>query len=227
MLYSLSRHVVRGVFRVLWPTTVKGLSNVPAHGPVILASNHRAFIDSIVIPMIVPRRVVFIAKAEYFTGTGVRGALDRFFFTLVGAIPVDRKAQTNATAALEQAVDVLQEGHAFGIYPEGTRSRTGLLYRGRTGVAWIALKENAVVVPVGIKGTDKAQDIRTNRLTPFKKLTVTFGEPIPAAQYQHLKPGQARRQLTDHIMDKIAALCGQERSDSYAPSAATSASTGA
>lgn len=221
MLYPVARAIVRTVYRVLWPTTVTGLENVPTEGPVVLASNHRAFMDSILIPMVVPRRVVFIAKSEYFTGTGLRGAANKFFFTLVGAIPVDRAATTSATAALDQAVSQLRLGNAFGIYPEGTRSRTGKLYRGRTGVAWIALRENVPVVPVGLIGTDRAQNIANNRLRPFKRLTVSFGEPISPADFADLKPAKARRAMTDRIMTAIGHLVGQTPETTYAPSSAT------
>lgn len=220
MWYELSRTAVRAAFRVLWPTTVVGVDKVPAQGPVILASNHQAFMDSILIPAVVPRRVVFIAKSEYFTGSGVRGAVDRAFFTAVGAVPVDRElaAKGSATAALEQAAAVLRDGLAFGIYPEGTRSRTGMLHRGRTGVAWLALQEKVPVVPVAITGTARAQDIATNALRPFHQLRVEFADPVYPGDYVDRKPAVARRALTDDVMAAIARMSDQPVSSEYAPS---------
>lgn len=215
--YALSRQVVRGAFKVLWPTTTVGLDKVPSQGPVIIASNHLSFIDSVVIPMLVPRRVAFLAKAIYFQRSGLKGAIDRHFFTMIGAIPVEREKMKSATASLDEAVKVLEDGGAFGIYPEGTRSRTGLLYRGRTGVAWLALNQNVKVIPVGIRGTKEIMDVTTGKIAFFRKIHVTFGDPIDPAQFQGLPPGKARRQLTDAIMDSIAEMTGQERSPEYAP----------
>ena len=151
MLYTVLRRLLGAVFHLMWRPVVEGVEHVPITGPVILASNHLSFIDSIVIPLAVPhRRVTFLAKAEYFTGGGLPGLPRRFFFRTMGAVPLQRGEQTEAEAALRLAVEVLGGGLALGIYPEGTRSRDGRLYRGRTGAGWVALASGAAVVPVGL-----------------------------------------------------------------------------
>ena len=132
---------------------------MPSSGPVIVASNHLSFADSMVIPIVAPRRVVFLAKEDYFTGTGAKGAAVRAWFTGMGMIPVDRDDTKAALASLDVALDVLGRGEAFGIYPEGTRSRDGRLYRGRTGVAHLALTSGVPVVPVGLTGTEHIQPV--------------------------------------------------------------------
>lgn len=188
---------------------VTGLDNVPRTGPVLLAGNHLSFIDNVVIPVAVPRRVRYLAKSDYFSGTGLQGAWYRFFFSSVGAVPLPRGTHTDAQAALDIARGLLEDGQAFGIYPEGTRSRDGRLYRGRTGVAWLALQTGAVIVPVGLTGTDKAQPVGQHLLRP-RKITVAFGEPISVDSVAGLAaPAQQRRALTDELMTRIAALTGQ------------------
>ena len=215
MLYTVLRRLLGMVFRLLWRPVVEGVEHVPTTGPVILASNHLSFIDSIVIPLAVPhRRVTFLAKAEYFTGGGVLGLPRRLFFRTMGAVPVQRGEQTDAEAALRQAVQVLGGGLALGIYPEGTRSRDGRLYRGRAGAGWVALTSGAVVVPVGLRGTDRVQPVgaRIPRPAPVQ---VRFGAPLLPSSYAGLRPALARRTLTDDLMDEIARLSGQERSPDY------------
>src|SRR5918992_617219 len=139
MVYRIVRAVLSVLFRVIYRPRVIGLENIPATGPVILASNHLSFVDSMVIPMVVPRRVAFLAKSEYFTGTGVKGTLTRWWFNGFGMVPVDRDDSRAAQVSLDKALEILGEAGAFGIYPEGTRSRDGRLYRGRTGVAFLAM----------------------------------------------------------------------------------------
>src|SRR5690606_17547352 len=156
----------------------------------------------------------FLAKSDYFTGTGIGGAFRRELFTAMGAIPVDRNSASAAQESLDAALDVLNSGGAFGIYPEGTRSRDGRLYRGRTGVAWLALTANAPVVPVGLLGTDDIQPVGTS-LPRLAKVTVQFGEPIHPATYADLPAGMARRRLTDDVMTAIQALTGQEPAGVY------------
>ena len=153
MLYEVTHAVVPPLAKAVWRPTVEGLDNVPASGPVIVASNHVSFADSLVIPIVAPRKVVFLAKQDYFTGTGIKGALQRGWFSGHGMIPVDRDDSKAALASLDIALEVLGRGEAFGIYPEGTRSRDLRLYRGRTGVAHLALTSGAPVVPVGLVGT--------------------------------------------------------------------------
>jgi 1-acyl-sn-glycerol-3-phosphate acyltransferase len=214
MPYTIARLIVGLVFRVLWRPRVEGLENVPESGAVIIASNHLSFIDSVVIPLAVPRRVRFLAKAEYFTGRGLRGRGVALFFHLIDAVPVERTGNRDSMRSLESALAVLREGTAFGIYPEGTRSRDGRLYRGRTGVGWLALTSGAPVVPVTLSGTDRVQPVgaRGVRVAPVR---VRFGRPVDPVDYAGMPAGRARRALTDEVMERIAALSPQERADAY------------
>jgi 1-acyl-sn-glycerol-3-phosphate acyltransferase len=217
--YTLVRWVIAMVFRLIWRPTVVGRGNIPRHGAVILASNHLSFIDSVVIPLVVPRRVRFLAKAEYFEGHGLRGHVTAMFFRAVDAVPVHRESQRDALSSLELALDVLRDGHAFGIYPEGTRSRDGRLYRGRTGVGWLAMASGATVVPVTLIGTDRIQPVGA-RLPRVRRARIVFGLPVdPAAFITRVAAsgaaGKARREITDLVMDRIAAPSAQERVTHY------------
>ena len=215
MLYGVLHRVVPPVAKAVWRPTIEGLEHVPATGPVIVASNHLSFADSVVIPVVVPRKVVFLAKSDYFTGSGVRGALMRGWFNGLGMLPVDRDDNKAALASLETALEVLGRGEAFGIYPEGTRSRDGRLYRGRTGVAHLALTAGCPVVPVGLRGTDDLQPVGSN-LPRLAHVTVRFGAPIWVGdEYDGVPPGRARRDLTDRIMAAIAGLSGQPLAGVY------------
>jgi 1-acyl-sn-glycerol-3-phosphate acyltransferase len=214
MAYAIARLIVGVIFRVFWRPRVEGLENVPQQGAVIIASNHLSFIDSVVIPLAVPRRVRFLAKAEYFSGRGLRGRGMALFFHLIDAVPVERTGNRDSMRSLESALAVLREGTAFGIYPEGTRSRDGRLYRGRTGVGWLALTSGAPVVPVGLTGTDRVQPVgaRGVRIAPVR---VRFGPAVDPADYAGMPAGRARRALTDEVMERIAALSPQQRADTY------------
>lgn len=215
MLYLFSHRVVAPALRAIWRPTVTGTQHIPRTGGVLIASNHRSFIDSVVIPTVSPRRVYFLGKSDYFTGTGVRGAVSRAWFSSVGMIPVERDDPRAAVNSLDTALEVLRRGDAFGIYPEGTRSRDGRLYRGHVGVAHLAMTADVPVVPVGLIGTEKVQPIGENRprLVPFE---VHFGEPIRfTGRFEGVPAGRARRLATDEIMDAIARLCGQERAEGY------------
>ena len=214
MLYVLARAFCLALFRVLWRPVLVGRENIPATGPVILASNHLSFIDSIVIPLAVSRPVQFLAKAEYWEGRSPAAWPRRLFFAAFAAVPVQRDQQSDAQAALDLALGVLRQGQVFGVYPEGTRSRDGRLYRGRTGVGWLALESGAPVVPVGLVGTDRVQPIGT-RFPRVHRVRVAFGEPVRPETYAGLPPGRARRALTDEVMDRVAALSGQERAEGY------------
>lgn len=223
MLYELLHPVVTPLATAIWRPEVVGADHVPASGPVILASNHRSFIDSVVIPLTSPRQVAFLAKAEYFTGTGVKGWISREWFEGVGSIPVDRDDTRAAQKSLDAALAHLRKGGAFGIYPEGTRSRDGRLYRGRTGVAWLALQAQCPVVPVGLQGTQDIQPVGA-RFPRRAKVRVEFGEPIHVAgRFDGVPQGRARRELTDEVMARILAMSGQEWAGEYnqrAPDAA-------
>jgi 1-acyl-sn-glycerol-3-phosphate acyltransferase len=215
MGYAITRWIVGLIFRVFWRPRVEGLENIPESGPVIIASNHLSFIDSVVIPIIVPRPVAFLAKSDYFEQPGVKGRLAKAWYEGLGALPVDRDDSKAALASLDTALGVLAEGGAFGIYPEGTRSRDGRLYRGRTGVAQLALTSGAPVVPVGLQGTAEVQPVGTRR-PRLVKVTVAFGEPIDVrGQYDGVPPGRARREITDRIMTEIQKLTGQEEAGVY------------
>ena len=194
--------------------TVIGLENVPKSGPFIVAPNHLSFLDSVIVQALMPRPVAFFAKAEYFTTKGLKGRVMKSFFTAVGSIPVERGEQAASVQALKTLLDILEDGRGIGIYPEGTRSRDGILYRGRTGVGWLALTTGAPVIPVGLIGTEKLQPAGRNAVSP-QHFTMKVGEPLyfDRTGPEHSLP--ARRQVTDKIMDAIAELSGQQRSTSY------------
>lgn len=215
MYYTAVHTVLRPVSRALWRPTIVGEHNVPPTGGLILASNHLSFIDSFAIPLAAPRQVSFLAKDDYFTGTGVRGRLVRSWMESIGAIPVDRRSSRAAQQSLDAALAVLRSGGAFGIYPEGTRSRDGRLYRGKTGAAWLALTANVPIVPVALKGTQDIMPIGAT-LPRLAKVSVTFGTPIEVTgRYAGMPQGRARRELTDQVMAAIAALSGQERAEEF------------
>lgn len=216
MLYGALRQTAAVLARTLCRPTIEGRDNVPATGPVILAGNHLSFVDSVVIPLSVTQRPVrFLAKSDYFETPGVKGRLTKTMFGALGAMPVRRGNARDAMLSLEMMLDRLNDGEACVVYPEGTRSRDGRLYRGRTGVAHLALESKAVVVPVGLSGTQQVQPIGANMPRP-RRFTVRFGEPMDfSTGFDHLAPGKARRVITDRIMDSIAGLTGQERAGTY------------
>jgi len=211
VFYLLVRFVLRPLVHVVFRPTVIGRENVPLTGPVILASNHLSFIDSIGIPLVAPRKVAYLAKAEYWRGAGFSGWVSRTLFTGLGALPVERQDHRAAQAALDTAMGVLRAGGAFGIYPEGTRSRDGRLARGKTGVAWLALTADCPVVPVAVIGTDKIQPVGARWPRPHA-VSVTFGEPLTFPEHRgQAGSNRARREVTDRVMESIAALSGQEK----------------
>ena len=215
MMYDVLHAIVPPVARAVWRPTVEGIHHVPLSGPVLIASNHVSFADSVVIPIVAPRKVVFLAKSDYFTGSGVKGMISRAWFEGLGMVPVDRDDTRAAIDSLDIALEVLGRGEAFGIYPEGTRSRDGRLYRGRTGVAQLALTAGVPVVPVGLTGTADLQPIDAT-WPRLAKVTVRFGEPLDfTGRFDGVPRGRARREATDEIMDAIHALTGQERVDAY------------
>jgi 1-acyl-sn-glycerol-3-phosphate acyltransferase len=216
LLNHFMNGVVKPVARGIYRPHVEGRENVPRSGGVLFASNHLSFCDSVAIPLVCPRRVSFLAKAEYFEGTGIKGALGRAFFTGTGAVAVPRDAKRGAKAALEVALQVLESGNGFGIYPEGTRSLDGRLYRGRTGVAWLALTARVPVVPVAVVGTDLVQPVGTRIPKLRPRAVVKFGEPLDFSEhYERKDVARARREVTDEIMDAIQKLSGQEAAGVY------------
>jgi 1-acyl-sn-glycerol-3-phosphate acyltransferase len=200
--------------RLVFRLSIDGRDNVPRRGPVILAANHLSFVDSLVIPLAAPRSVAFLAKAEFFQRPGLKGWLTRTSLIATDAIPVQRGGHRAAQSALDVALGVLAEGRAFGIHPEGTRSRDGRLYRGRTGVGWLALASGAPVVPVAVVGTDRVQPIGA-RLPRPGKVAVRFGRPLAFSAAELGSAGQARRAVTDEIMRAIQTLSGQEPANVY------------
>jgi 1-acyl-sn-glycerol-3-phosphate acyltransferase len=222
MFYWLLKYVVLGpLLKGLFRPVVDGRRNVPPTGPVILACNHLSFSDSIFTPLIVDRRVTFVAKAEYFTGKGIKGWLMRQFFLSTGTIPVDRSGGKAAQAALDTLLRVLKSGNVAGIYPEGTRSPDGRLYRGKTGVARLALESGALVVPVALLNTDEIQP--TGKLIPkIKRVRIRFGTPLDFSRYATSRGDRfVERAITDEIMYELMTLTGRPYTDIYAASLKT------
>ena len=213
LFYWFLKFVAIGpVVRVLFRPKAEGVENVPATGMAILASNHLSAADWIFMPLSLKRRVTFLAKAEYFTGTGVKGFLQRAFFTGAGQVPIDRSSASAAEAAIQTGKRILREGKLLGIYPEGTRSPDGRLYRGKIGVARMALDTGAPVIPVAM--------CYGSRKLPFgKKITrvrVRFGKPLDFSRYEGLSGDRfVERSITDEIMYEIMELSGQEYVDVY------------
>ncbi|WP_133852800.1 lysophospholipid acyltransferase family protein [Labedaea rhizosphaerae] len=215
MLYQVVRRVLAPLLKAVFRPHVEGIEDVPPEGPVIFASNHLSFIDSIIIPLIAPRSVSFLAKAEYFEGGNLRQRMAGAFFSAMGAVPVRRGQGRAAVAALDAGIEVLNKGGGFGIYPEGTRSLDGKLHRGHTGVAQLALSTGALVVPVALLGTDKVQP-KGKKLPRVHRFTVRFGKPLDFSRYEGMGASPPiRRAVTDEIMYAIMELSGQEYVDSY------------
>ena len=217
MFYWLLKYVVLGpLLKLIFRPQVEGLEHVPRSGPAILASNHLSFSDSIFTPLIVKRRVTFVAKAEYFTGKGIKGWLTRQFFVSTGTIPVDRSGGQAAQAALDTQLRVLRSGNIAGIYPEGTRSPDGRLYRGKTGVARLALTSGAPVIPVAQLNTDEIQP--TGRLIPrIRRVRIRFGAPMDFSRHAGASGDRfVERAVTDEIMYELMELSGREYVDVYA-----------
>jgi 1-acyl-sn-glycerol-3-phosphate acyltransferase len=208
--YRLGRALIAPFMRAVYRPRIEGRENVPHDGPVIFASNHLSFIDSVAIPVAAPRPVHFLAKSSYFDTWS-----SRTFFTAIGAIPVVRGAGQAALDALDQQRMLLDTGSAVALYPEGTRSLDGRLYKGRTGVAFLALQTGAPVVPVGLLNTDKVMPVGAKFPALKPKITVRFGEPLDLGHHGPASSGKARRLATDDIMAAIHALSGQELANVY------------
>ncbi len=218
MGFWLAKFVFLGpLLRLLWRPWIEGREHLPDQGPAILASNHLSFCDSFFLPVLVPRKVTFLAKAEYFTMPGLKGLVSRMFFAGVGQVPIDREDKDAARAALRTGVRVLGEGKLLGIYPEGTRSPDGRLYRGKTGVARMALESGAVVIPVAMVKTEVIQP--PGRLIPKLRPRpgVRVGRPLDFARYEGMAGDRfVERSVTDEIMYELMRLSGQEYVDMYA-----------
>jgi 1-acyl-sn-glycerol-3-phosphate acyltransferase len=211
--WFLKRVILGPLLRLVYRPWAEGLEHVPAHGPAIVASNHLSFSDSLFMPLVVPRRVTFLAKSDYFTGNGLKGWLTRVFFRGVGQVPVDRSGGRASEAALRAGLKVLQRGELLGIYPEGTRSPDGRLYRGKTGVARLALEAKVPVVPVAMIDTDKMQP--PGRLIPrVMRPGVRFGEALDFGRYEGMEEDRyVLRSVTDEIVYALMELSGQEYVD--------------
>jgi 1-acyl-sn-glycerol-3-phosphate acyltransferase len=220
VFYWLLKWVFLGpLLKLVFRPYAEGTENVPAEGPAILASNHLSYSDWLFMPLVIPRRVTFVAKAEYFTTPGLKGWLQKTFFSGAGQVPIDRASGTAAAGAIATGLNILDGGDLFGIYPEGTRSGDGRLYRGRTGVARMALEAKVPVIPVAVVGT--------NIVAPpgkvfgrYSRPHVKFGEPLDFSRYEGLEDDRfVLRSITDEIMYEIMELSGQEYVDVYATKA--------
>ena len=219
MFYWVVKAILTPLLRVLWRPWTEGLDNVPEEGPAILASNHLSFLDSIFMPLMVPRRVTFLAKSDYFTEKGIKGRLKRMFFTGVGQVPIDRSGGHASEAALRTGIAILNEGKLLGIYPEGTRSPDGRLYRGKIGVARMALEAGVPVIPVAMIGTFEVQP-QGKVLPRVKRVGVRFGAPLDFSRYAGLEDDRfVLRSMTDEIMYELMSLSNQEYVDVYAAKA--------
>jgi 1-acyl-sn-glycerol-3-phosphate acyltransferase len=197
---------------------VRGIENIPSTGPVILASNHLSFSDSIFLPLQSRRPVVFLAKSEYFTGKGLKGALTRWFFKSTGQLPIDRSGGKASEASLNTGLKVLSQGQVLGIYPEGTRSPDGRLYRGRTGIARMVLESKAPIIPVAMIDTEKVQPIG-KRLPRIRRIGIVVGTPLDFSRFDGMEGDRiVLRAVTDEIMYELRKLSGQEYVDAYASS---------
>ncbi|HEY6742188.1 MAG TPA: lysophospholipid acyltransferase family protein [Lapillicoccus sp.] len=219
MFYWVLKTVVLGpLLKLLFRPWVQGEEHIPDEGAAIFASNHLSFSDSIFLPLMVPRRMTFLAKSDYFTGRGLKGKATAAFFKGVGQLPVDRSGGKAGEAALSSGLRVLRRGELLGIYPEGTRSPDGRLYRGRTGVARMALEAGVPVLPVAMIGTDKAQPTG-KKLPRIMRIGIRIGRPLSFARYEGMEEDRfVLRSITDEIMYELMLLSGQEYVDEYATS---------
>ena len=217
MFYWILKHVLVGPWlRILWRPWVEGLENFPEDGPAIMASNHLSFSDSFFFPLVVPRHITFLAKSDYFTGRGLKGWLTKSFFAGVGQVPVDRSGGRASEAAIRTGVRILGDGKLLGIYPEGTRSPNGTLYRGKTGIARMALEAGVPVIPLAMNNTYEIQPPGTKR-PRLHRVGIRIGTPLDFSRYEGLEDDRfVLRSLTDEVMYELMLLSGQDYVDMYA-----------
>jgi len=217
MAYFILKNFLLGpILKALFRPWVRGMENIPSSGAVILASNHLSFSDSIFLPLQSRRPVVFLAKSEYFTGRGLKGALTRWFFKATGQLPIDRSGGKASEASLNTGLRVLAQGQVLGIYPEGTRSPDGRLFRGRTGIARMALESKVPVVTVAMIDTEKVQPIG-RKLPRIRRIGIIVGEPLDFSRFDGMEGDRViLRAVTDEIMYELMKLSGQEYVDTYA-----------
>jgi 1-acyl-sn-glycerol-3-phosphate acyltransferase len=215
-LYWLLKPILAPFLLSVFRPWTRGEENVPTSGPVILASNHLSFVDSVFLPIIVDRHITFLAKSEYFTGKGIGGWFVKEFFYAIGQVPIDRSGGKASEASLNSGLGVLAEGRQLGIYPEGTRSPDGRLYRGRTGVARMILESGAPVIPVAMIDTEKIMPLGT-KIPKVRRVGVVFGEPLDFSRFHGLEGDRfVLRAITDEIMYELSRISGQEYVDVYA-----------
>jgi 1-acyl-sn-glycerol-3-phosphate acyltransferase len=214
--YQMSRLIAGPFMRLLWQPRVTGIENVPASGGAIIASNHLSIVDSLFLPLVVPRPVTFAAKSEYFTGTGPINRVTAAYLRATNQLSVDRTGARAGQAMLEAALGLVQKGGLFAIYPEGTRSPDGRLYRGRVGVGWLALHSGLPVIPVGMSGTERV--LPPGRKVPrISSVRISIGKPLTFDAYKGQPCGaRQRRAVTDEVMKSIQGLTGQEYVPIYA-----------
>src|SRR5664279_503174 len=219
MFYWFMKNLVAGpILKTVFRPWVSGLENLPRKGGVILASNHLSFIDSVFLPLVMDRRIFFLAKSDYFTGRGLRGWLSRAFFNGTGMLPIDRSGGKASEASLNTGLAVLARGEVLGIYPEGTRSPDGKMYRGRTGVARMILEGQVPVVPVAMVDTEKVMPIGS-KLPKVRRIGIVFGEPLDFTRFEGMESDRfILRSITDEIMYELSRISGQEYVDVYASS---------
>ena len=217
MTYFILKTFVLGpLLRFIFRPWTRGVENVPSSGAAILASNHLSFSDSIFLPLQCPRPVVFLAKSEYFTGKGIKGFFVKLFFKSTGQLPIDRSGGKASEAALNTGLGVLEQGQLLGIYPEGTRSPDGRLYRGRTGIARMALEAKVPVIPVAMIDTEKVQPIGT-RLPRVRRVGIVYGKPLDFSRFDGMEGDRiVLRAVADEIMYELMRISGQEYVDQYA-----------
>lgn len=210
-LYPVARAVLSPVFKLSWPVTVEGLEHVPAEGPAIFCPNHVSVLDSFFLPLVLPRRITYVGKSEYMDSWKTK-----YLFPAMGMIPIDRGGGSAGERALRAAARVLERGEFFGIYPEGTRSRDGVLHKGHTGPARLALRTGAPIIPVGLIGTRDVQPPDAKLPKPRVPVTVRIGRPIEPDESDQADDRLRLRQLIDEVMFEIRELSGQEYRDTYA-----------
>ncbi|MFD6534189.1 lysophospholipid acyltransferase family protein [Streptomyces sp. NPDC060184] len=217
MFYYVLKYAVLGpLLRLLFRPRIEGLDHIPAEGAAIVAGNHLSFSDHFLMPAMLKRRITFLAKAEYFTGPGIKGKLTAAFFHSIGQIPVDRSGKEAGAAAIREGLGVLAKGELLGIYPEGTRSHDGRLYKGKVGVAVMAIRAGVPVIPCAMVGTFEIQP-PGQKVPSIRRVTIRFGEPLDFSRYAGMDGQKAAiRAVTDEIMYAILNLSGQEYVDEYA-----------
>jgi 1-acyl-sn-glycerol-3-phosphate acyltransferase len=219
MFYWFMKNLIAGpILKTVFRPWVTGVENIPRTGGVILASNHLSFIDSVFLPLVMDRRIYFLAKSDYFTGRGIKGFFTKAFFNGTGMLPIDRSGGKASEASLNTGLRVLAQGEVLGIYPEGTRSPDGKLYRGRTGVARMILEGHVPVIPVAMIDTEKVMPIGT-KMPKVRRIGIVFGEPLDFSRFEGMESDRfILRSVTDEIMYELSRISGQEYVDVYASS---------